>query len=140
MSWVANVMISVDMADNASVKTLSEWLRTEAPRRTQPEARGVGFLNLLTSTETNQWGGWKNPECAVWAGVLNHADLDALKQRVFETPWREPNMVQLLVMDQEESFFRIWMIRGNELRQFAPLQPNEEDEGFFEDAGFYLNG
>ena len=36
----------------------------------------------------------------VWAGALNHADLDALKQR-------------------------------NGLRQFAPLAPNEEDEGFY---------
>ncbi|KOV76526.1 MULTISPECIES: hypothetical protein [unclassified Streptomyces] len=131
MSWVANVMISVDMADSASVEALSEWLRTEAPRRAQPEVRVVGFLKLITSTETNQWGGWKQPECEVWAGALNHADLNALKRRVFETPWREPNRVQLSVMDQEEAFFRMWMIRGNELRQFAPLQPNEEDEGFY---------
>ncbi len=91
----------------------------------------MGFLKLITSTETNQWGGWKQPECEVWAGALNHADLNALKRRVFETPWREPNRVQLSVMDQEEAFFRMWMIRGNELRQFAPLQPNEEDEGFY---------
>ncbi|WP_406340683.1 squamosa promoter-binding protein 15 [Streptomyces sp. NBC_01578] len=127
MSWVANVMISVDMADNANVEALSEWLRTAAPRCAQPEARGVGFLNLLTSADTNQWGGWKQPECEVCEGALNHADLDALKQRAFEVPWREPNLVQLLVMDQEEGFFRMWMIRGNELRQFAPLEPNEED-------------
>ncbi|MFJ8085259.1 squamosa promoter-binding protein 15 [Streptomyces sp. NPDC096205] len=134
MSRVANVMISVDMADSASVEALSEWLQTQAPRRDQAEVRGVGFLNSLTSAETNQWGGWKQPECEVWAGALNHADLDALRQRVFETPWREPNLVQLLVMDQEEGFFRMWMIRGNELRQFAPLQPNEEDEGFYLDG------
>lgn len=87
----------------------------------------MGFLNLLTSADTNQWGGWKQPECEVCEGALNHADLDALKQRAFEVPWREPNLVQLLVMDQEEGFFRMWMIRGNELRQFAPLEPNEED-------------
>ncbi|MEV6702325.1 squamosa promoter-binding protein 15 [Streptomyces sp. NPDC051453] len=131
MSWVANVMISVDLADRASVEALSAWLRTEAPRRAQPKARGVGFLELITRTETNQWGGWKQPECEVWAGALNHADLNVLKRRVFETPWREPNLVQLLVMDQEEGFFRMWMIRDGELRQFAPLQPNEEDEDFY---------
>lgn len=34
-------------------------------------------------------------------------------------------------MDQEESFFRLWMIRGGELRQFAPLEPSEEDAGFY---------
>ena len=88
-------------------------------------------MKVLTSPETNQWGGWKHPECEVWAGALNHADLDAFKQRVFETPWREPNLVQLLMMDQQEGYFRMWMIRDNELRQFAPLQPNEEDAGFY---------
>ncbi|MFI7340811.1 squamosa promoter-binding protein 15 [Streptomyces sp. NPDC050085] len=130
MSWVANVMISADVADSASVEALSEWLRTDAPRRAHSESHGVGFLKLLTSPKTHGWGGWKNPECEVWAGALNHADLEALKQRVFEMPWREPNLVQLLVMDQEEEFFRMWMIRGGRLRQFAPLEPNEEDGDF----------
>jgi hypothetical protein len=93
----------------------------------------VGFLKPLTNAGANQWGGWKEPECEVWAGALNHADLDALKQRVLEAPWSEPDMVQLLVMDQEDAFFRLWMIRGNELRQFAPLEPNEENEGLYLD-------
>ncbi|MFC4628355.1 hypothetical protein ACFO6V_08920 [Promicromonospora alba] len=31
MSWVANVMISVDVDDNENAEALSEWLRTEAP-------------------------------------------------------------------------------------------------------------
>lgn len=132
MSWVANVMISVDMGDNQNVEALSEWLRTEAPSQSGLEARGVGYLRLLTGAGTEQWGGWKVPECEVWAGALNHADLDALRKRFFETPWREPNAAQLLVMDQNEDFFRLWMIRGEELRQFAPLVPAEEDEDFYQ--------
>ncbi|MFD8504276.1 squamosa promoter-binding protein 15 [Streptomyces sp. NPDC059687] len=134
MSWVANVMVSVDLDDGANVAALSMWLRAEAPQRGQPEGlggRGVGYLHRITGPDT-QWGGWKYPECEVWAGALNHADLDALRQRIFETRWRQPNAVQLLVMDQEESFFRLWMIRGNELRQFAPLVPNEEDDDFYQ--------
>ncbi|MEY9993006.1 hypothetical protein ABIE67_005038 [Streptomyces sp. V4I8] len=111
MSWVANVMISADGADQPHVEALSDWLRDEAPLRGQPDHSGV--------------------ECRVWAGALNHCDLDALRQRVAESPWREPNIVQLLVMDQEESFFRLWMIRGGELRQFAPLEPSEKDAGFY---------
>ena len=56
MSWVANVMISVDMDDNESAEALSEWLRTEAPCRSipdhpSPEHRGVGYLRLLTSAD-----------------------------------------------------------------------------------------
>jgi hypothetical protein len=131
MSWVANVMISVDMDDNENAEALSEWLRTEAPLRSSPERRGAGYLRLLTSAEDSRWGGWKAPECEVWAGALNHADLDAVRQRFFEMPWREPNAAQLFVMDQEEGFFRLWMIRGAELRQFAPLVPSEDDEVFY---------
>jgi hypothetical protein len=130
MSWVANVMISADDADRANVEALSAWLREEAPLRGQQDAFGVGDLRLLTDQDPG-WGGWKWPECRVWAGALNHCDLDALRRRVAETPWREPNVVQLLVMDQEESFFRLWMIRGGELRQFAPSVPSEEDAGFY---------
>ncbi|GAB3174479.1 hypothetical protein GCM10027059_46820 [Myceligenerans halotolerans] len=132
MSWVANVMVSVAMDDNENAEALSEWLRTQAPLRSRPDAHGVGYLRLLTGGEGSQWGGWKEPECEVWAGALNYADLDALRQRFFETPWREPNAAQLLVMDQEEGFFRLWMIRGGELRQYAPLVPSEEDEGFYQ--------
>ncbi|MFH8656683.1 PQQ-binding-like beta-propeller repeat protein [Streptomyces afghaniensis] len=130
MSWVANVMISAADADRANVEALSAWLSAEAPHRGRPDASGVGDLNLLTDQDPG-WGGWKWPECQVWAGALNHCDLDALRKRVAETPWREPNVVQLLVMDQEESFFRLWMIRGGELRQYAPLTPSEEDAGFY---------
>lgn len=133
MSWVANVMVSVDMGDSENAEALSEWLRTEAPRQSSPEPRGVGYLRLLTGRENEQWGGWKVPECDLWAGTLNHADLDALRQRFFETPWREPNAAQLLVMDQNEVFFRLWMIRGGELRQFAPLAPSENDEDFYQE-------
>ncbi|MDQ1019514.1 squamosa promoter-binding protein 15 [Streptomyces afghaniensis] len=130
MSWVANVMISAADADRANAEALSVWLREEAPHRGQPDASGVGDLNLLTDQDPG-WGGWKWPECRVWAGALHHCDLDALRKRVKETPWREPNVVQLFVMDQEESFFRLWMIRDGELRQYAPLTPAEEDAGFY---------
>ncbi|WP_222864434.1 hypothetical protein [Micromonospora sp. WP24] len=40
-------------------------------------------------------------------------------------------MVQLFVMDQEELFFRIWMIRDGALRQYAPSSPDEEDDEFW---------
>ncbi|MGC4985764.1 squamosa promoter-binding protein 15 [Streptomyces sp. DT193] len=130
MSWVANVMVSIDLDDRGNAEALGDWLREEAPRRGQSDAFGVGFLSPIT----DGWGGWKNPECCVWAGALNHADLDALRQRVADTSWRQPNAVQLFVMDQEESFFRLWMIRGGKLRQFAPLEPSEEDEAFWPDT------
>jgi hypothetical protein len=129
VSWVANVMVSADASDWRNVEALSDWLRDEAPRRRQPGAVGVGSLRLITGPDAG-WGGAKNPECEVWAGALNHADLDALRQRFAGTPWRVPGAVQLLIMDQEEWFFRLWMIRDGELRQYAPPAPSEEDDAF----------
>ena len=122
MSWVANVMLSVDMEEDPErAIELSEWLR----------ARREGYLTCLTDPVANLWGGFKQVECELWAGTVNNADLDALRQRVSEIPWQEPNMVQLFVRDQQESFFRIWMIRDGELRQYAPLKPDEDDDGFY---------
>jgi hypothetical protein len=125
MSWVTNVMLSVDSMDNGVAAEFSEWLRTEAPLRDH-DGRGCGFLALITDQDS-QWGGWKFPECDVWAGTLNHADLGAVVARVRQLEWKQPLAVQFLIMDQEEGFFRLWMFRGGELRQFAPLQPDEDD-------------
>ncbi|MFI6100883.1 hypothetical protein ACIA8G_35485 [Lentzea sp. NPDC051213] len=129
MSWVANLMLSVSGWDNSTAAELSEWLRTDAPRRDDAGA-GCGFLALITDQDS-RWGGWKNPECHVWAGALNHADLDALVAHVGKIDWKVPLAVQMLIMDQEEGFFRLWMFRGGEFRQYAPLQPDDDDPAFF---------
>lgn len=131
MSWVANVMVSIDPEDRPNVEALSEWLRSEAPRRDR-SGGGCGFLAETTGRDS-QWGGWKFPECDVWAGALNHADLDAVLDQVREIAWRCPNVVQVFMMDQEEMFFRVWMLRDGKLQQYAPTSPDEEGEDFLPD-------
>lgn len=117
------------------MESLSAWLEREAPRRAAAspdaygnEARGVGTLRTLTEPGVNHWGGWKNPECEVWAGALNHADLDALLARIRATPWRYPQRVQVLLMDQEESYFRLYMLRDGAWSQYAPPPPPDADD------------
>jgi hypothetical protein len=131
MSWVANVLLSHDiLEDEALVREFSEWLDRDEPRRAlsgPPNATGVGFLVPLTGDET-KWGGHKRPECHVWGGVLNHADLTAVVEKFGQMGWKHPGSVQLLLVDQEESFFRIWMIRNGEPHQFAP-EPDPNDDG-----------
>ena len=83
----------------------------------------------------NQWGGHKNPECEVFAGALNHGDLAAVVKHFGTLAWHNPNAVQLFAMDQEESFFRVWMIRNGALRQYPPSSPDEEDDEFWPTAG-----
>lgn len=109
MSWVSNVMVSVHSHDCRNVEALSEWLRTEAPLR-DGRRGGCGYLTEITGDDT-AWGGWKFPECDVWAGALDHADLKAVLEHIARLPWRCPNALQVFVMDQEEEYFRVWMLR-----------------------------
>ncbi|GAA0977979.1 hypothetical protein GCM10009555_040110 [Acrocarpospora macrocephala] len=71
-------------------------------------------------------GGWKYPECDVWAGAFNHADLKAVLDHIAQMPWRCPNALRVFMMDQEKASFRVSMLRDDELRQYAPVVPNEE--------------
>ncbi|WP_460363831.1 hypothetical protein [Actinocorallia lasiicapitis] len=129
MSWVANVMVSVESNDHLRVAALSEWLRVEAPARDR-DAKGVGFLARMTGADT-QWGGWKYPECEVWGGVLNQPDIPAILAHIAEIPWRVPGALQVFVLGQEESFFRLWMLRDGRLQQYAPIEPDEEHPDFY---------
>ncbi len=128
MSWVANLMISVSWDDDKLVPQLSDWLENEAPYQNGEEGNGVGTLQRITGsgepgTLFGVWGGWKNPECKVWAGVLNHADLRALLRKIGAMPWAEPQYLQVFLKDQEDSYFQLWMIRDGAWRQYAPPDP-----------------
>jgi hypothetical protein len=105
VSWVANLIVVAGPEDSDVADLLSEWLRADAPRRDgysgELQPLGVGYLRLIADPDQNQWGGWKNPECKVWAGALSHADIDALLDFVARLPWSYPGRLQLLVMDQE---------------------------------------
>jgi len=130
MSWVANVMLVVDREDRELLPILNQWLEHDAPWNgpsVPPGATGVGFLIDQTRAEPGSWGGFKRPECDVWAGTLNHADLAAVVAKVESVPWSHPGGVQLLLMDQEESYFRLWMLRDGHIQQFAPQPPADDD-------------
>ncbi|AEB44504.1 hypothetical protein [Micromonospora maris] len=135
VSWVANVMLSVGLEDRLNAEAFSDWLDNRCRcREPGMGPGGCGSLRLITGVD-HQWGGHKNPECQVFAGALNHADLTAVVEHFGSVAWRNPNAVQLFVMDQEEFFFRVWMIREGALRQYAPSSPNEEDDEFWPPVG-----
>ncbi|MCI4066173.1 squamosa promoter-binding protein 15 [Micromonospora sp. R77] len=132
---MANLMIQADGADSGTVQAFSAWLEREAPRRTDgtPEMsdrrpRGVGSLKDLTDPQANYWGGWKNPECQLWGGALNHADLEAVLRQVQTMPWRYPAAVQVFLMDQNQTYFRLYMFRDGAWNQYAPPPPPDADE------------
>jgi len=96
------VLLSVAIEDRAAVDLLNEWLVSEAPRRYESSAKGVGYLGDLTGDGAVGWGGPKFPECRLWGGALNHAQLDSLVTKFAELPWQVPAAAQLFVMDQEQ--------------------------------------
>ncbi|WP_433535643.1 squamosa promoter-binding protein 15 [Micromonospora sp. CA-249363] len=128
MSWVTNILLSVDATEDSTlVEEFDQWLRTRAPRQEQPEVKGVGDLRALHHSP-DAWGGVKNPEVLLWAGVLNKGDVEAVVRQFGATGWRVPQLVQLLVQDQEQGAFRLWMIRDGRVRQYAPLPDFDADE------------
>ncbi|MFN8075088.1 MAG: hypothetical protein U0Q15_06660 [Kineosporiaceae bacterium] len=87
----------------------------------------MGYLSSL-SDEGQHWGGWKNPECRLFGGALNHADLPAVIEKFASFPWREPGSVQLMVNDQEQCIFRVWMIRDEAPVQVVPVKDYGADD------------
>jgi len=86
----------------------------------------------LAETPFSVWPGSKAPECYVWLGVLNNSDLARFRELFEAVPWKVPNAVQLMLMDQEEFYFRLWMFRDGRLQQYAPAQPDEDDDDFWQ--------
>ena len=129
MSWVATVLVSFGFGDGEALNAFSDWLEHDAPWNgpsEPPDATGVGFLLPLTDGAA-RWGGYKQPEARVWGGAMNHADVDALVWKFGQMPWKYPGSVQLLIKDQEQSYFRLWMIRDGAPQQFAPgLDPSDD--------------
>ncbi|MFF2082271.1 squamosa promoter-binding protein 15 [Nocardia sp. NPDC058176] len=121
MSSVTNVMLSVSYDDRPQAAQLSLWLESNG-RTHGSSLRGCGSLREI-SREAVLWGGTKRPECEVWAGVLDHADLSAVLAAVAGTAWVEPDSVQLLLMDQHDFHFQLWMVREGVWRQYAPPNP-----------------
>jgi hypothetical protein len=57
---------------------------------------------------------------------LRHTDVEAAAAKFAELPWRVPAAAQLFVMDQEQSYFRLWMIREGRVRRYAPDAPSDD--------------
>jgi len=145
MSWVTNVMLSVTMYDTDNAKEFAAWIRDRPQEYLRRESYHPALANPwpddqewpgpyiggLAESPVSAWSGTKYPECHVWLGVLNTADLGKVRERFAAVPWRMPNAVQLFLMDQEESFFRVWMLRDGAPVEVPMPGPYEEDDEFW---------
>ena len=145
VSWVTNVMLSVHGHDRHNAGDFAIWIRNNPFEYLKRDSWPTGlpdpwpegdrwqgpYIGALEESPDEVWPGSKAPEAHVWLGVLNTADLSKVLARFAAIPWRIPNAVQLFLMDQEESYFRVWMIRDGRLVQLGTPPPDEDDAEFW---------
>lgn len=66
---------------------------------------------------------------AAWGGVGANMHWGRFMDKVKALPWAVPEHVQLLVNDDEGTYFWLYMFRDGALRNFAPLPPEEDGIG-----------
>lgn len=108
---------------------LSAWLADGAPRSDDRTGDRAGhLLPMADSVAADAWGGHKAPAEGLWGGVANHLDLAAFTAHVAAMAWIEPRNLQILLKDEADPWFRLYMLRGGQLSQHAPTpDPDETD-------------
>lgn len=129
MSHTTQIVLHVSPLDHDRAVDVAFWIRNQAPRSDHRTQAPPGHLAPITGEMGAEiWGGEKNPSAELWAGTTNHLDLDALLAHLARVNWEEPDAVQLLVKDEADPYFRLYMIRHGSLNQYSPAPPLEEQE------------
>jgi hypothetical protein len=99
MSRVTNVILTagVGLLDGSDpeIDSVNEFLR-------KVDERGGQFVEV-----SEKAGGTKHMECRVYLSAFNHVHTDMILRAIDQAPWRERDMVQVLVKEQEEDTFRL---------------------------------
>jgi hypothetical protein len=110
MSWVTDVILIFSLEEEydddeefldsvPALDNINAWL----------EENGYGILVDIGEFA----GGGKAMQTNVYGGAFNFLKIDAFIKLVKAQPWREPENVQLLIQDEEESRFTLHTIIGD---------------------------
>jgi hypothetical protein len=97
-----------EKAELCSVKPHSNYGKL-SPCKETPESscsisrEGGGGGKFIEATR--HAGGPKHIECRVYLSAFNHADTEVILRAVDQAPWRDREMVQVFVKEQEEEVF-----------------------------------
>lgn len=138
MSRAVDVILITGPADDGNVEELSFWMATadaadlgrdDTEQGTGPPGDGqVGSLLPLNGpVGEDLWGGHKRVIGGVWGAATANLHWSRFLDRVRDAPWEDPDQVQLLLRDDGDSYFRVYMFVDGELQNVAP-QP--KDDGF----------
>ncbi|MBR7833333.1 hypothetical protein KDL01_08650 [Actinospica durhamensis] len=72
-----------------------------------------GYFNLVGERLWETSG--KSTCCKVWVGAFNHLERSALLADLAALPWWDPQGVQVLIHDEEDSCAGLWMFVGGDL-------------------------
>jgi hypothetical protein len=109
MSVVTNVILTahVGLQDDSDpeIDSINKFLQ---------EADGGGYGKFIEVSD--HAGGTKYMECRVYLSAFNHADTETILKAVDQAPWRDREMVQVFVKEQEEELFRLRYSGGSKIR------------------------
>ena len=115
MSRVTQVVVVAHPVDRSHMEELAFWM-TERNVNDDPAYGRVG--NLLPLDEG--WGGYKRQSSELCAAACNYLDAPGFLAHVAKINWDERAVVQILVQEEEDEYFRLYMLRGDGLREFTP--------------------
>lgn len=100
MSRVTNAIITAHVGSqgdsDSEIDSVNEFLR-------KTEGGGSGeFVEV-----SQHAGGAKYMECRVYVSAFNQADTDVIVRAVGQAPWRDKEIVQLFIKEQEHNLFQL---------------------------------
>ena len=105
MSRVTNVIrtahVGLQGGSDPEIDSVNTFLR---------ETDGGEFVEV-----TNHAGGAKQMECRVYLSAVNHGNTETILKAVDQAPWRDKEMVQVFVKEQEEELFRLRYSSGSKI-------------------------
>ncbi len=97
MSRVTNAILAAHVSrhPDGEIESVNEFLR----------ANEVGGGEFKDATEFA--GGYKHLECRVYLSAFNNADTNHIVEAVRQGVWRDRDMIQLFIKEQEEELFTL---------------------------------
>jgi hypothetical protein len=126
MSRVTNAIITAHVAaygqTDAEIDFVNQLLR-------ESEGGGAGeFIEV-----SRYAGGTKHMECRVYLSAFNHVDTKSIIDAVDRAPWRDKEMVQLFIKEQEEELFHV-RLDGHVQNSPKTVQLSRDELGIINNA------
>jgi hypothetical protein len=103
MTIVTDVILSIDRADDKDGDSVGIMPLVNAFFDDNPWNKG----GLVDIDAPGQWYGGSYPFQRVYVGSISSLSLDDFLEHLCTLPWKEPEVVQLILREEEDLVFRI---------------------------------